>query len=383
MSAAVARDTRRLLAGEPVERRAALRAGAGAVLGLSLSPLLAACGTTFKLHANTTSYVIDATGTSPPASDLARLIAARARSVGMAPSLTATGSLQIAADLRLQSALGPFDPQTNRTPAVSGLIAVGAVDPGAIGPILATAIRRGVNVVSYPLALRHRTAAIVVDPARGATTLAAQAAAWMRAHGGAPGKMLLVLPSPDAAAVNPYATQGPAIERAVRAVLARRAPEVALATTTGFGAPSGRATVAQALAAEPDTRVVLAWDDDTALGAAQALRTHAAARQREPLYVGALGAPAVTSRATFRELERGDVLRVVVAASPRDLANALVDLPHALLGGRPARDVILELQTLTPRSPALAKYSRDYALHPPGTNFENTQLNPAAVDPPG
>src|SRR5262249_34405532 len=99
---------------------------------------------------------------------------------------------------------------------------------------------------------------------------------------------------------------------------------------------------------------------DAAVGATQAVR----AAGRTDVLVGALGAPALSSRATIDELNRGDILRAVVAVRPRDLANAIVDLPHAILTGEPAHDIKLEPQTLTPGSPALRAHAADYSAEP-------------------
>jgi hypothetical protein len=100
------------------------------------------------------------------------------------------------------------------------------------------------------------------------------------------------------------------------------------------------------------------------------------------LYVAALGAPTVVSRATFVELQQRGPLRAVVAARLRDLAEAMVDLPHTLLHDGPARNIQLAQWTLTPHSAALASYSGDYAVHPPpGTiTYEAVSLNPSAYN---
>lgn len=374
-------DAARMLAGEPASRRAVLRAGAGGLLAAALSPVLAACGRTTRVRRLDPSYVIDATGTSPPVSDLVRLIAARAREVGMAPVVTATGALGLPGDLRGQTRLGAFDPEKNRTPPVNAIVAVGAVAPATTEPILARAIDHGVKVVTYPLALRHRTAAIVADPAAAARTLATQASRWRARHAGTPPTVLLVLPPTDQVAVNPYASQGSRVERAVRDVLARREPGTNVATITGAGRAGGELAVHAALRSLPGLDTVLVWDDDTALGVARALRAATPPRRRPVLFVGALGAPAVTSRATLNTLARhDDPLRVVVAARPRDLARALVDLPHALALGRAAHDIALPAATLTAGSPALAAYKRDYAAHPPDTNYDSVQLNRDALE---
>ncbi len=322
-------------------RRAALAAAA---------LLLAGCGTTVKVAGNRTVYALDAAGTSPPVGDLARLLTARARATGMNPVLTAGGALGLPQTVRGQTALGQYDPAIDKRPPVNRVVVVAAVDPRPLAPELATARRHGVAVVTYPVALAHRSAAVRFDIAAAARALARAAAPHAR------GEVLLLLPPAAARGLNPYADSGPAIAAAVRGVLPR------VRTATAMYAGGG----AEAVREHPGVGTVLAWDDDTARGAAGALRGG---------WVGGLGAPAVTSRATLAALRRGD-LQAVVAARPRDLARALVDLPRALLRGTAPRDVVLAPHTLTPGSAALAAYAADYAKRPGTTNYMNTPLNP-------
>ncbi len=356
-------------------RRGMRRAVAlGAVVVASV--VLAACGTTVHPADNrATAYAIDANGTSPPLGDLARLLTQRARATGMTPVLTAAAGPTLQADVRRQTRRGIYDPASNRTPPVNSLVVVGALAPGALDPIAAAAMRRGVKIVSYPLALPHRTAAVVADPARGARLLGDDAAAWAHAHGRDHGHALLVLPPPEFDAVNPYAARAATIERALRAALAAHAPGVRVTTATGAYPAGGARAVTRALQTDPRLSIVLAWDDDTALGAAQALKA-----TDGPRFAGALGAPAVTSRATLDALGRDGPLNAVVAVDPRDLADALVDLPRALLRGARPRDVELPWRTLTARSPTLAAYARSYARHAATTAYADTQLNPAALE---
>jgi ABC-type sugar transport system substrate-binding protein len=373
---------RGLLAGHPVGRRTVLRAAAGAAIGAPWA--LVGCGTTSTLPKDN-SYLIVADGSSPPLGDLARLVAARARAVGMNPALVQEkGSAPTY--LPLQTGLGSFDPKTNSTPPINQLIVLGAAYPATVEPIVATAIRRGVKIVSYPTVARYQTAAIVVDAGAAAVMLASHAAAWAQKQLGGKGGVLVVLPPATPPVGNfvdsPYLSDGPTVEQAIRTTLARAAPGlkvVATARAQGSpGASAGLAAVRAALASSPGVRVVLVWDDDTAIGAAHALVGHYPASEHKNLYVGGLGAPAVTSRATFTLLQRNDVLRAVVAAGVRDLANAMVDLPRSLVGGAAAHNITLPPQLLTPGSSALASYSSDYSLHPDesGSDFSPIYQHP-------
>lgn len=79
------------------------------------------------------------------------------------------------------------------------------------------------------------------------------------------------------------------------------------------------------------------------------------------LYVGGRAAPAITTAATLRALRDDPFLRAIVAPRLRDLADALVDLPWAILRGRAPRDVSAPLTVLTERSDQLDAFAADYA----------------------
>jgi ABC-type sugar transport system substrate-binding protein len=379
-------ELRRLIAGEPVDRRTLLRAAAA---GLALPAALSACSTTTPTKPNP-SYRIFGLYYNPPIGDLALLITARAQELDMEPTLTVGSGGQLLSNVEGFNTPGSYNPVTNKPSNYGTVLVVPAIDTspvpalrvtGSIESFAATAIRNGIRIVAYPTPLKHQTAAILADAVQGARMLATQAAAWARAHLPAGGSVLLVLPPASNETSLPYATYAATMEQAFRATLARQAPETTIAASATASAQdypsaprakkaletnSGFIAVAGALKHDPDIQIVLLWNDDAAYGAAEALRRHHPHTPRSSLFVGALGLPSVASRETFTELQRDDVLRVVVAARARDLANAMVDLPHTLTYKKtPARDIELPLQVLTPHSSTLAAYSKDYARHPP------------------
>jgi len=379
-------ELRRLVAGEPVSRRTVLRAAAA---GLALPAALSACSTATPT-APTPAYHIFGAYFNPPIGDLALLITARAKELGMEPSLIGDSAADLLMHLRVLTTPGSYNPATNKPSTYGSVIVVPALDtsvdveanvPDSIEPLAATAIRNGFRIVAYPTPLKHQTAAILVDPVQAATMLATQAATWARGHVPAGANVLFVLPPTSDLGDLPYATDAAAIERAFRVTLAHQAPDLAIAASATASAQEyppaprrkkaiemtpGFTAVAGALKHNPQIQIVLLWNDDAVFGAAQALRAHHPHTPRRNLFVGALGLPAVASRETFTELQRDDILRVVVAARARDLANAMVDLPHALTYDKPpARDIELPLQVLTPHSSALTAYSKDYMRHPP------------------
>jgi ABC-type sugar transport system substrate-binding protein len=377
-------DSGGLLGGEPVQRRAFLRMAAGATLGLPF--VLAACGEKTPVAASRSDFVINAIGGSPPPDDFGRLLAARAQAKRAIALYRLSGPLSVDSllvpRLREESALGLFDPALNKRPPIHALIVAPAVHLELVEPLLANARAQGIKVVVYPRPVQAQDAAIVADSVEGATILARHAAAWARSRIRGRGEMLLVMPRADQVGRDPFAPASDA-ERAIRATLAHDAPGLKIATTVRVTRNAQRDKLAPALAAHPAVRVVLLWDDGAAPAAASALRARHPAGTRDQLYVGAMGAPAVASRATFDELKRDDVLRVVVATGARDLANAMIDLPLAVLQGKAKGDVRLPFHTLTPGSSALRRYSADYATRPSGKDYsDQTLYTPSGNLPP-
>jgi hypothetical protein len=373
----------RLLAGETVDRRTALRASARGLLLLSAPAALSACGRTVPLFVDRVGYQLDASLGEGlvPLSELVPLITARARQLGMDPVLNQVPAGQMSQLLRQQSSLGAFNPQTNLRPVANRLVVMCAVEPSSLEPIAAEAIKRGVKIVPYPRPLRNQTAAIVFDVPAAAATLARGAAAWANQRLGGRGRVLLAPPPSECSNENALCAEGAAIEQAWRATLAREAPGLEIVTFDGAVGELGGSEALAPMVRSHGIQLALTWSDEVGTGLAQSLRRHPpSGTDAQDLYVAALGAPTVVSRSTFAELQQQGPLRTVIAARLRDLANAMVDLPHSLLHEGPARSVALAPSTLTPHSSALASYSSDYAVHPQSAtiNYQAVPLNPSA-----
>jgi ABC-type sugar transport system substrate-binding protein len=345
-----------------LDRRAALRvagrAGAGIALGVGL-PALAGCGEGDRLGAHTKavarrSIAIDYASYYAPFADLRRLVLARAKQAGVAVTFSddpAGSAAQVPSLRKLTGSTGGFR-----------VVVVAAFDVAAVDPIAADALGRGIRIVSYVTPLTHQTAAIEVDPARTGALLATHAASWAHAHAGGRGSVLLVVPPPGQTVPDPFVANAAKSEPAIRATLAASAPGLKVAATAAaYGTPDARQAVATALKAHPGVRMVLCWNDATAVGASQALRDRHGSGDRATLYAGGQGAPAITTRAVLDRLRHDDVLRCLVAPRLRDLAGALVDVPHGLLRGQPAKSFAVPVKVLTATSSYVRTYEHDYA----------------------
>lgn len=340
-------------------RRALLRgAGKAAVVGVGLSALLAACGGEEEPGPQARavaarSIAIDYASYYPPVEQLRRLVRehARARSVRVTFSDDAAGPAAQKEAFR------------GLTGAQSGFraVVVAPFDAAALDPLAADAIGRGIAVVSYGVPLAHQSAVVGSDPARAGRLLARDAGRWAATSARDGADVLVVRPPAQRDAPDQFAALARPWEAALLDALAAEAPGLTpVAATTAQGAADAPAAVARALDQYPGVRVVLAWNDATAVGAAQALRRRHPGADWAGLYAGGQGAPALSSARSLAALRADPVLRCLVAPRLRDLAAALVDVPFALLRGEQPPSGTVPLAVLRPGSPQLAAFAADY-----------------------
>ncbi|MDO8211693.1 substrate-binding domain-containing protein [Conexibacter sp. CPCC 206217] len=367
-------------------RELLLRGAAGALAAVWLPPALAGCGAEpeqFGLHVRelaARSIAIDYASYYPPVQELRALVRERAQRVGARVTFSddAAGAAAQRAEFgRLTSDSSGFR-----------VVAVAPFDAAALDPLAAEAIERGIGIVTYAVSLAHQSATITADPARAGRLLARNAADWAARALPDGGDVLIVRPSPsatppqpaasattpdaDRSATTPAAPSGAPVadpfaplarpwESALLEALAARAPQLrAVAATTAQSSADAEAAVARALRDYPGVRVVLSWNDSTAVGAASALRRAHPSGEWSGLYAGGVGAPAIASTASLDALRDDPVLRCLVAPRLRDLANALVDVPLALLRRRRPPTAPVPLTVLTPGASQLRAFARDY-----------------------
>ena len=365
--------SRAVLAEEPVDRRTllrgALRAAAGVGCAVGVPAALTGCATYVHLVQEAPHYAIVA-DILPPG--LSSMIVERAGRLKVAAYVDPAAAVdQRAATFsylgaRSGSGGGVFSPITDQWPRLDDVIVVQA--SSTADSTAQMLIGQGVKVVSYLVPLRHQSAQIAVDAGSLAGLLAANAAAWVQEHRPGPVKALFI-PAPNDSGNGPLSDGAPpesasVEERAIRAAFARLAPNITLST----GSESD--DIVSALKADSRLGIVLWGWDTEAQTYAQELRGQFPLARREQLYLGGLGGPSLggpegglaTVEQILDELRRDDVLRAVATVSLSDLANALVELPVALVRKHQAYDVSVPPILLTPRSAALKAYARESHL---------------------
>ncbi len=372
-----------VLAGEPVDRRTvlrgALRSATAAGIVLAVPGALAGCAT-YVVNKRIPGYIV---ALAPLAPGVQALINARAAEVGIAPPyVSSQGGGALAGFAEQNRSGGAFDPVTDRYPHGTDLIVVSS---GADDSVAKTVIGQGVQVITYLAPLRHQTAQISIAPGALGGLLAAHAAEWARTRLGGRGSAVFVtgIPPygsrvwisehgppppgpPPAVAVSPE-------EHAIRTAFARAIPQIAL---TAVQADYVTYDPVRAVKADPHLRIVLCADDALAANVARLLREALPRARRKDVFVGGVGTPSIGQglepfsegssggglglvESTLRELGRDDVLRAIATIRLRSLADALVDLPAALMRGGSPYDIAVPPILLTPGSAPLAQYVRD------------------------
>jgi len=353
------------LAARQVDRRTILRAAAGAGLSLGLPGVLTACGKYLTFPPPTPMFALDLPNS--PVGGFPALLANRARALGVEIYFDTLGTVD---DFRLNvtASNSQINPVNDTYPLTYGVVAVQPTNPAGFDPVALSYLRRGGKLVSYLLPLAHQTAQITVSPSELGALLARDAAAWARTRLHISARALVVSPETSFLSSYPFLAGASAAEQAIRATFARLQPSVTITTAAGS---SG---AIDALRSDPATRIVLCAFDADAFVIAQMLREGHAPASRASLYVGGLGSPTPYDAEALAELRRDDVLRAIVAARPRDLADALVDLPAALLRHHAPYNLDVAPQLVTPRSAALEAFIHDYAV--PAGNQSSGYLNP-------
>lgn len=327
---------------DPLDRRALMSRGLRGGAGLLLTGGLGACGSggdparegpaTEALQAR--SIAVDHASFYAPYPDLKRLVLARAAARDAELRFSDDPSGSPAQEASLQRLLG-------RDGGFKAVV-VAPFDAAKLAPLVARAAD-AVQVVSFVTEVPGSAAVIRVDAGVAGRALVDD---LRRATRGRRPSVLQLRPPATSPVPDPFLPFAREAADAVASALDAAGLDVSAVEALGA------ADAGPAVKGAGDVDAVLAWNDATALAAARALPATA--------YVGALGAPAIASRATLDALAGPGPLRCLVAPRLSRLADALVDLPLALLGGAPPRDVVVPLVTVRRGSAAARAARADY-----------------------
>jgi hypothetical protein len=361
--------------------RGTLRATVGVGCAITVPGAVAGCKSIIHDLARPLSYPIYVPSLPP---GVPSMIAARSAALGvpayvvqMVQSSERASAFVTSGERSPSGGSGSFNPVTDEYPRRFDLAVVqtdASADAGA-----RMLIRQGFKVVTYLAPLRYETAQITVDGVALGTLLAEDAARWAQSNIRGPATAVFVTSplyqtSSPSSPIGTYLSPPPlalAAEQAIRATFARLLPSVTMTTTPYLEDP------AAALRRDPRLRIVLYANDTIAAPAAQKLREQRPPNRIGRVYLGALGTPSVGSsqvdvadiengslaevEQTLTELRRHDTLHAVATVRLSDLAEALVDLPVALLRDKRPYNIEIPPILLKPGSSALASYARQSA----------------------
>jgi ribose transport system substrate-binding protein len=111
------------------------------------------------------------------------------------------------------------------------------------------------------------------------------------------------------------------------------------------------------LQAHPDLNMVLAYDDDVALGAYQAMINGGKSPNDPNIFIGGQDG----SKDGLQAVAKGGIYRVSVAVRIRDIGYAVTDVAADLLEGKPNKGVNVPPVPLTADNPQLKAYLGDYS----------------------
>ncbi|MCC7100862.1 MAG: sugar ABC transporter substrate-binding protein [Rubrivivax sp.] len=216
------------------------------------------------------------------------------------------------------------------------VIAAYALEPSSIEPVAAKARANCVGFVSYSVDMKNQDASVQLDWKRNGEMLGTHALQWVAAH---PGKKfsVLILNNRDLSA-------GILRDEGLNAVFPGGNADVTVISTQKAGdRATGEKITSTVLQAHPELNMVLAFNDDVALGARQAF-LNAGKKDDDPLiYVGGQdGSPDA-----LKALKKGTLLRAVIATSANEVAAGVANTAIDVAEGKKPPTPVLKAETLT------------------------------------
>jgi ribose transport system substrate-binding protein len=223
------------------------------------------------------------------------------------------------------------------------------LEPASIEPIAAQARAQCTVFVSYAGEMKNQDASLQFNTFQSGVLLGQNALGWA-AKQSKPVKVL-ILNDKDL-------TAGQQREAGLLSVFPGGAKNIQVIGDQKAGdQQTGESVTATVLQAHPDLNMVLAYDDDVALGAQQAFLNAGKSGTDPNIYVGGQDG----SQAGLRALQKGGIYRCSVAVRIKTFAAAVADVPIDILQGKDNKGVNVTPVPLTSSDPRLAEFLSDYS----------------------
>jgi ribose transport system substrate-binding protein len=222
------------------------------------------------------------------------------------------------------------------------------LEPAAMEALAQQAMANGTVVVSYAAPLQHQDASILFSGTESGIALGKNAATWANSQSSK--NEVLVLNDNDLA-IGKQRYDG----------LMKTFPSAAknaaiISDQKAATRQEGEKITRQILQAHPNLNMVLAYDDDVALGAMQAFINAGRDPMDPSIYIGGQDG----SLEGLQAVAKGGIYRCSVAVRIRDIGTAVVDVPADILEGKPNKGINVPAVPLTAADPLLKEYLSDY-----------------------
>jgi ribose transport system substrate-binding protein len=222
------------------------------------------------------------------------------------------------------------------------------LEPAAMESLAQQAQSNCTVVVSYAAPLKHQDASILFSGYESGVALGQNAATWANSQGNK--TEVLVLNDNDLA-IGKQRYDGVMQTFPSSAKNAKIISDQKAATRQ-----DGERITSQILQAHPNLTMVLAYDDDVALGAMQAFINAGHDPKDSKIYIGGQDG----SKEGLQAVAKGGIYRCSVAVRIRDIGTAVVDVPADILEGKPNKGINVPPVALTATDPKLQEYLSDY-----------------------
>ena len=231
-----------------------------------------------------------------------------------------------------------------------GGIVVFPLEPTTMESMAAAAMKKGIVWVVYGGKMTNQSGSIEFSPYQSGVTLGTNAAEWANKNLGGKGKAAFL--------INETIDLTRQRDKGVQDTFPKLAPGVQIVSKQFANSEqTGLQAMSAILTAHPDINIVLAVNDDGAVGAYQAFLNKGTAINDPKVYIGGQDG----TQQALENIKKNTIFRATCVVRLKDLGHAVVDLPKQILeGGKGgAFNVPVELATID--SPDLDAFIADYA----------------------
>jgi ABC-type sugar transport system substrate-binding protein len=276
----------------------------------------------------------------PIYADLVRFAQQRAKKYGYDIRLSADEGKQDAEIANVQSWI---------TQGVNAMV-VFPLEPTTMESLASQAKQKGLKWVTYGGSMTNQNGAINFSPYQSGLALGENAAKWANDNLGGKGQVALL--------INETIDLTRQRDKGVMDGFTKNAPNMQIVAKQFANSPQTGLTAANTiLTAHPHVNMVLAVNDDGALGAYQAFINRGIDPNDPKIYIGGQDG----SQQALETIKKGGIFRATSAVRLRDIGYSIVDLPHKMMTTGKDSSINLPITVIDKNSPDLDAYLSDYS----------------------